>query len=191
MDEHKPRDIALLDALDSLPRTALRARAWRTVKEGRDPLEGGRSRGRWGHDGMETWYASHEEDGSVAEIHSMLSAQPVFPSKLRWLNHELEVELNDVMSLPTLPRLAALGVDVARYQAREYARTQDIADAALFLGFKALVVPSARWECTNLVVFTERTDPGQLAVIGAPKFVDWTVWRERRAAARGRTESGS
>jgi hypothetical protein len=138
---------------------------------------------------METWYASHDEDGAVAEIHSMLSAQPVFPSKVRWLTHELEVELDDVMSLPTLSKLAALGVDIARYQAREYARTQDIADAALFLGFKGLVVPSARWECTNLVAFTERADPGQLAVIGAPKLVDWTAWRERRAAVRGRPES--
>jgi len=138
---------------------------------------------------METWYASHDEDGSVAEIHSMLSAQPVFPSKVRWLTHELEVELDDVMSLPTLPQLASLGVDIARYQAREYARTQDIADAALFLGFKGLIVPSARWECTNLAAFTEHTDPGQLAVIGTPKLVDWTAWRERRAAVRRRPES--
>jgi RES domain-containing protein len=189
-DEHKPRDIALLDALDRLPKTTMSARVWRTVKDGRDPLEGGRSRGRWGHDGMETLYTSHEEDGAVAEIHSMLSAQPVFPSKLRWFTHEFEVELDDVMSLPTLRQLAELGVDAARYQAREYSRTQEIADAAVFLGFKGLVVPSARWECTNLVVFTERTDPGQLIVIGKPRLVDWTTWRERRAAARGRTENG-
>jgi hypothetical protein len=67
----------------------------------------------------------------------------------------------------------------------------DAANAVLFLGFKGLVVPSARWECNNLVVFTERTDPGQQAVIGVPKSVDWTAWRESRVAARGHTESGS
>jgi RES domain-containing protein len=157
------------------------------VKDGRDPLEGGRSRGRWGHDGMETLYTSHEEDGSVAEIHSLLSAQPVFPSKLRWLTYQVEVELEEVLSLPTLPELATLGVDTARYQTREYDRTQAIADAALFLGFAGLVVPSARWACTNLVVFTEKTGQGQLTIIGIPKLVDWTVWREHRADVRGRT----
>lgn len=186
-DEHKPRDIELLDALDRLPRTAVRSRVWRTVKDGRDPLEGGHSRGRWGHDGIETLYTSHEEQGAVAEIHSLLSAQPVFPSKVRWLTYEVEVELEEVLPLPTLPDLAALGVDTARYQAREYSRTQEIADATVFLGFKGLVVPSARWDCTNLVVFTERTDPGQLTLIGSPKPVDWTSWREHRAAVRGRT----
>jgi hypothetical protein len=68
---------------------------------------------------METLYTSHEEDGSIAEIYSLLSSQPVFPSKLRWLTHELEAELDEVLPLPTLPELAALGVDTARYAARE------------------------------------------------------------------------
>ncbi|WP_370691195.1 RES domain-containing protein [Bradyrhizobium sp.] len=68
-----------------------------------------------------------------------------------------------------------------------YSRTQEIADATVFLGFTGLVVPSARWDCTNLVVFTERTNPGQLTIIGSPKPVDWTSWREHRAAVRGRT----
>jgi hypothetical protein len=125
VDEPKPRDIDLLDALDRLPRTTIRSHVWRTVKDGRDPLEGGRSRGRWGHDGIETLYTSHDEGGSVAEIYSLLSSQPVFPSKLRWLTSELEVELDEILSLPTLPELAALGVDTARYQAREYSRTQE------------------------------------------------------------------
>jgi hypothetical protein len=185
-DPHKPRDIALLDALDRLPRTMIQTRVWRTVKDGRDPLEGGHSRGRWGHDGMETLYTSHEEDGSIAEIYSLLAMQPVFPSKLRWLTHELDVELNEVLTLSTFPELAALGVDTARYQVREYDRTQELADAALFLGFKGLVVPSARWNCTNLVAFTEKTDPDQLTVVGAPKSVDWAAWRAHRVASRGR-----
>jgi RES domain-containing protein len=179
--------MALLDALDRLPRTTIQTRAWRTVKDGRDPLEGSRSRGRWGHDGMETLYTSLEADGSVAEIHSLLSSQPVFPSKLRWFTYELDVDLNELLSLPTLPELAALGVDTARYQAREYDRTQEIADAALFLGFKGLVVPSARWDCTNLVAFTEKTDLGQLTLVDAPKLIDWAAWRGHRSASRSRT----
>jgi hypothetical protein len=178
VDAHKPRDLALLDALDNLTRSVLRQRVWRTGRNGRDALEGSKSRGRWGHDGMETLYTSHLKDGSVAEIYSLLSAQPVFPSKLQWLTYEIQVELDNVAALPTLPELARLGVDVSRYQQREYERTQDIADAALFLGFNGLVIPSARWDCTNLVVFTERIEPGQLTLLGSPDRVDWDKWRE-------------
>jgi hypothetical protein len=47
---------------------------------------------------METLYTSHEEHGSVAEIHSLLSLQPVFPSKLQWLTYEIQAELEDVAS---------------------------------------------------------------------------------------------
>lgn len=178
VDGHKPRDLALLDALDKLPRSVIRQRVWRTVRDGRDALEGSKSRGRWGHDGMETLYTSHLKDGSVAEIYALLSAQPVFPSKVQWLTYELQVELDNVATLPTLPELAGLGVDVARYQHREYERTQEIADAALFLGFDGLVIPSARWDRTNLVVFVERVGLGQMALAGPPDRVDWDRWRE-------------
>jgi hypothetical protein len=127
---------------------------------------------------METLYASHEEQGSLAEIYSLLSLQPVFPSKLEWLTHEVLAEFDGVALLPTLPELAELGVDVAKYHLREYGRTQEIADAALFLGFTGLVVPSARWHCANLVVFPEKIDPGQLTLVGSARPVDWAKWRK-------------
>jgi hypothetical protein len=176
-DQHNPRDIALLDALDALPRLSVERRVWRTVREGRDPLEGRKSRGRWGHDGMETLCTSFEEHGSVAEIYALLSLQPVFPSKVEWLNHELQVAIENVASLPTLQELAELGVDIANYRSREYGRTQEIADAALFLGFSALVVPSARWECSDLVTFTDKIERGRLALRGSPHRLDWDDWR--------------
>jgi hypothetical protein len=176
---HKPRDVVLLDALDILPRSVIQQRVWRTVRDGRDPLEGSKSRGGWGHDGIETLYASGVKDGSVAEIYSLLSAQPVFPSKPKWLTYQVQADLEGVACLPTLPALAELGVDLDRYHLREYGRTQEIADAALFLGFTGMIVPSARWDCYNLVVFTERIDPGQLVLEGTPSPVDWDEWRGR------------
>jgi len=82
-----------------------------------------------------------------------------------------------------------IGVDIDKYRSREYGRTQEIADAALFLGFSALVVPSARWECPNLVVFTEKSEPGQLTLVGSPNLVDWEEWREQlRRVTRARSE---
>jgi hypothetical protein len=191
IDGRLPRDMALLDALDRLPRRTIRRRVWRTVRKSRDPLEASRSRGRWGHDGMETLYTSHEELGSVAEIYSLLSLQPVFPSKLKWLTYEAQAEFEGVALLPTLAELADLGVDADRYHLREYGRTQEIADAALFLGFTGLVVPSARWECTNLVVFPENMEPGQLTLVGSARPVDWAETRERIRAQRRIRSGGS
>lgn len=128
---------------------------------------------------METLYTSYEEQGSVAEIHALLSLQPVFPSKLEWSTYQVQVELENVASLPNLRQLAELGVDTDKYRSREYGRTQEIADAALFLGFSGMAVSSARWECSNLVVFTERIGPGQLTLVGSPNRVDWDEWREQ------------
>jgi hypothetical protein len=128
---------------------------------------------------METLYTSHVKEGSVAEIYSLLSAQPVFPSKPKWLTYEIKAELECVASLPTLPELVELGVDLDRYHLREYDRTQEIADAAVFLGFTGMIVPSARWNCSNLIVFTEKTEPDHLVVEGAPTLVDWHEWRSR------------
>jgi hypothetical protein len=135
---------------------------------------------------METLYTAFEADGSIAEIYSLLSLQPVFPSKVQWLTYEVQAELDGVCSLPALPELAALGVDIDRYRQREYGRTQEIADAALFLGFSGLIVPSARWDCANFVAFPERLGPEHLVLVGSPDAVDWDKWR---AKVRGGSRS--
>ena len=172
--------MALLDALDVLPRTAIRQRVWRTVRQGRDPLQGSASRGRWGGDNLETLYTAQEENGAIAEIHSLLSLQPIFPSKLQWFNYEVMAEIENIASLPSLPDLAKLGVNTENYRMREYERTQEIADAAFFLGFNGLLVPNARWNCANLVIFTDRIAPGALTIVSSdqPPEIDWKKWRE-------------
>ena len=82
--------------------------------------------------------------------------------------------------LADLATLAKLGVDAARYPDRDYRRTQEIADAAFFLGFEGLIAPSARWTCLNLILFTDRVPPDQIQVVEAPEApVGWEDWRKR------------
>ena len=50
-------------------------------------------------------------------------------------------------------------------------------DAAYFLGFDGLLVPSARWDCQNLVVFTDQLAPEDMAVEESA-VVDWPAWRK-------------
>ena len=97
-----------------------------------------------------------ERDGAIAEIHALLSLQPVFPFDMRWDCYELKVRSPKTLRIADLPALEKLGVDTARYEERRYDRTQSLADAAFFLGFDGLIAPSARWACRNLMLFTSR-----------------------------------
>ena len=175
------RDLALLDALDASPREAFEGSVWRIVREGRDPLQGGRSGARWDPGTYDVLYAALERDGALTEIHFHLSRQPVFPSNVRFILSEITVRIGDVLRLPDLAALEKLGIDQNRFSELKYARTQEIGDAAQFLGFSGLMVPSARWRGLNLVLFTDRLTPDALSM-KSHEAIDWTVWRRNRIA---------
>jgi hypothetical protein len=97
--------------------------------------------------------------------------------------HRIVVRTKRTLRLANMRILEQLGVDRGRYPELLYSRTQEIGDAAYFLGFDGLIVPSARWTCHNLVLFTERLEPTDLA-IEASELVDWEAWRRERQAAK-------
>jgi hypothetical protein len=105
---------------------------------------------------FEVLYTSLERDGLLAEIGCRLSLEPVWPSRLGHELHLIEVETEGTLEFVDLDSLPAPGVDTARYLTFEYQASQTIAAAAYFLEFDSLVVPSARFRCSNLVMFTER-----------------------------------
>ena len=173
------RDLALLDALDACSREAFEGSAWRIVREGRDPLQGGPSGARWDPGTFDVLYAALTWDGALTEIHFHLSRQPVFPSNTRFILSEITVRVRDVLRLPDLPMLERLGVERGRYVELIYTRTQAIGDAAQFLGFSGLIVPSARWRGLNLVLFTDTLAPDALS-IQSQETIDWAAWRQER-----------
>ena len=182
-EARRARDLALLDAIDAFKREPFAAAVWRVVREGRDPVLGAPSRSRWCNGSFDVLYSSLERDGAIAEVHWLLSQQPVFPSKVRWSAYQIKVSATQTLRLADLPTLGRLGVDVARYRERVYERTQEIADAAYFLGFDGLVAPNARWPCANLVLFTDRLATEQIEIGGGPaEAIDWDVWRKRARA---------
>jgi RES domain-containing protein len=183
-DPRKARDLALLDAIDAFKREPFAQPVWRVAREGRDPLLGARSRSRWCNGSFDVLYASLEREGALAEVHALLSSQPVFPSKIRSFVHRIAVRASHTLRLADLPTLARLGVDTARCRERAYARTQEIADAAYFLAFDGLIAPSARFECLNLALFTDRVAPADLVLEhSGAEAIDWQAWRQR---SRGR-----
>lgn len=175
----KARDLKLLDAIDAFPREPFSGPVWRVTREGRDPLQGARSRSRWCNDSFDVLYTSLEQDGAFAEIYALLSSQPVFPSKIRAIACRISVTVSKVLRLDSLQALEPLGVDTTRYHERIYQRTQEIADAAYFLGFQGLLAPSARWNCHSLVLFTDHISPGDIQCEQCGDCpIDWDAWRK-------------
>jgi RES domain-containing protein len=181
--ERRARDLALLDALDAQPGAAFAGQVWRIVRQGRDPVQGYPAGARWDPGLFDVIYTSLAREGALAEIHFHLSRQPVFPSKLISVLHRISVRTARTLRLADAAALEPLGVAAARYGDLDYQRTQEIGDAAFFLGFDGLIVPSARWDCQNLVLFTDRFGPGDFAV-EAGEVVDWPAWRREAAGLR-------
>jgi hypothetical protein len=154
------RDLRLLDAIDAFKREPFSQPVWRVAREGRDPILGAPSMSRWCNGTFDVLYTSLEREGAIAEIYTLLSMQPVSPSKIRLYVHRLTVSAQRTIRLADLATLSKLGVDVNRYRERDDSSTQPIADATYFLGFDGLIAPSARWECLNAVLFTDQISAG-------------------------------
>lgn len=175
------RDLALIDALDACERRTHASDCWRAVPEGRDPLQGGPSRSRWCDGTFDILYTSLERDGAIAEIDAFLRLQPVFPSKKTFSLFSLHARTNRTLRIADMRMLAGLGVDIARYKDGDYVRTAAIAETAHFLDYDGLIAPSARCDCFNFMLFTERvaSDAIELAA-GEAQQIDFTEWRKGR-----------
>jgi RES domain-containing protein len=179
----KARDPALLDALEISAPIQFTGAVWRAVRQGRDVLMPGRPGGRWDDQSFDILYASAAADGAVSEMrHHLMRGQPVMPSNIQFQLYELGCSLAKTLRLADLDALTALGVDTSRYgvlsydqQAREYPRTQDIGEAACFLGFDGLIAPSARSAALDVMLFNEALLPNALGVLKNHGPIDWSV----------------
>lgn len=175
-ESRRPRDLALLDALDRLERVSINQTVWRAVRQGRDPLIGSAPAGRWDPGVFDVLYTSFERDGAIAELHFHLSRQPVFPSKVQFTVNEIEVRTSSTLRFVDLNELKPLGVDIEDYAKILDGRTQEIGDAAAFLGFDGIVAPSARWQCFYLVIFSDRIAPADIE-LKRSSMIDFASWR--------------
>ncbi len=171
-------DRLLLDSLEALSPEAFSGPVWRVTSEGRDPLRGSTSSGRWA--APETFcvlYTSLADQGAIAEIGFRLSLEPVWPSRLRHELHSIDAETSKTLRFADLNALQPHGVDTRRFGTFDYAATQAIGAAAYFLEFDGLIVPSARASALNVVLFTDRLEMQTALTVIETKLVDWDAWR--------------
>ena len=116
-----------------------------------------------------------DRDGAIAEVDAWLiemTPRPDRPIRV----HQIRVELINRIAIETMAQLGGLGVDVGRFTDRSYHRTREIGDAANFLGFDGMLVPSARWPCMNLVMFLGNHDARQKLEVTESVVMDWANW---------------
>lgn len=189
MVERRARDLDLLDLLDAHEGVAFEGDVWRIVREERAALQGYPAAARWDPGSFDVLYTSLSREGALAEIHFHLSRQPVFPSKMRSVIHRVAVRTRRTLRIADLGALAALGITRESHATLAYERSQEIGDAAAFLGFDGILAPSARWPCQNLVLFVDRLAPEDLTVRDSEP-VDWEAWRARNASRASQAPSG-
>ena len=159
------RDQTLLDALEKVRQQPYNGIVWRSVREGRDPIACWRSGGRWDDGTFDVLYTSQTREAALEERRfHLFQGQPIPPSKVRYELFELRVSLEAAMVFDGLDQLAALGLNISGYgqlsyieREQEYPRSQEIAEACMFLGADGILVPSARDQASNnLVMFCDQ-----------------------------------
>lgn len=178
-EERRARDPELLDVLEAHIGVAFTGDVWRVVRDGRDVLQGHASKSRWDPGTFDVLYTSLQREGALAEIYFHLNSQPVFPSKLTSVIWRISVATKRTLKFADLAALAQLGITSESYSSLSYERTQEIADAASFLGFDGIIAPSARSASQNLVLFRDRFSVEEL-LVRESEAVDWGAFAVER-----------
>lgn len=177
----KRRDAGLIDAIEAVAPVPYSGTVWRVVRDGRDPAACARSGGRWDDGTFDVLYTAEMRAGAIAEMKfHLMRGQPVMPSRVSYRLYEIGAAMERALKLLSLEALGRLGLDTRRYgqlsyeeKQAEYPRSQDIAEAAHFLEFDGLVVPSARHPCLNVILFCDRLPAGAIAKRADHGPVNW------------------
>jgi RES domain-containing protein len=170
-------DPVLIDRLSELSVEAFAGEVFRAIRKSLDPLAFSTRAGRWGRDGgVAVLYTSLTREGALAEIGFHWSRLTPLPTKPAVL-HRLRVTTKSTLRL-IRAQLPAFGVDPARFGELNYIHTQEIGEAVAFLGHDGLIVPSARWDCDNLVLFNDnQAIESELEVVTSEE-IDWLAWSQ-------------
>jgi hypothetical protein len=169
---HDPR---LIDLLTKLPTQTFAGDVFRATRRSLDPTTPSTSGGRWApQDGPAVLYTSLERNGALAEIAfhwSSFNPRPTKPAIVHRLGVQSDRSLKLIRS-----DLDTLGVQTEYYEDPNYRRTQEIGAVVAFIGCDGLIVPSARWSCENLILFTDNLAMSTGLEIKDFEEVDWQSW---------------
>lgn len=169
-------DPDLLETLSGFESREFGGAVYRACRMNLDPLAFSSQGGRWARpQTTSVLYTSFERDGALAEVcyhWSLFTPLPTKPANV----HTLAVTANSCLRL-LKGELGILGVSAESLGQFPYPRTQEIGSAVAFLEHDGLIVPSARWDCHNLILFQEHhsLEECQLEVVSTEE-VNWQEW---------------
>jgi RES domain-containing protein len=145
-------DPALLDAIESLGTEQLDdVTVWRHMFNDNPPELSNTRGARWNPPGLAAIYTSLARDTAIAEGQHAMDSQPLRPRARRYV-YELRVSAKRALRI-NMSDLQALGLNPDDLESLDFTACQRIAAHASFLEYDALIVPSARADGTNLVIF--------------------------------------
>ena len=169
------RDPDLLEHLERCVQQAFVGTVYRVVWAERSPLQGSSvARGRWNSpdSGFEVLNTSLEAEGAAAEFEAFWSLFEQRPDRTA-LNWKLRVRLRRVINMD-FESLEELGVQRTEYTSRQYVRTREISDGLNYLGCDGLIVPSARYDGENLIVYMQNLNRDCLLEEEEPSTFTWS-----------------
>ena len=182
-------DRSLLDRLSQIRPERFQGEAFRATGKSVNPIAPSLNGGRWalppgGDVGAFVLYTSLQKEGALAEVCSFLAQLTPIPKARNLKVARLAVTASHVARL-TWQQMSALGIDAERYGERDYGRTQEIGAAFAFLEFDGLIVPSARWNCDNLVLFTGNHALSETLEVRDIEEVEWRQWAQQNSIISG------
>lgn len=170
-------DPDLLERLSAFKTERFEGEVFRATRRNLDPSAESTNGGRWAPRGaVPVLYTSLLREGALAEIAYHWSQLTPLPSKSA-LVHCLGVSVQQSLRL-IRDDLNELQVDTQQYESVNYHRTQEIGAAVAFLGCDGLIIPCARWDCENLVLFMENYALTSRLDVLRSEEVDWQAWAQ-------------
>jgi RES domain-containing protein len=121
---------------------------------------------RWNPSGVAAIYAGAARATALAEADHMIEMQPVRPRAKRTM-WQLDVNLARVADLTDPALLERLGLTAADLASVDFTECQRVGAAIASAGFEAMLVPSARAEGVNLVLFANALESGRAIAVKA------------------------
>jgi len=153
-------DRELLDALQSLGSAVWQGLVYRHMFANYPPLLENRRGARWNPPDVPAIYTSLERQTVLAEAEHHIASQPLLPRAARTV-YTIRASLSSVLDLRDPERLARVGLQLQSLADTNWSRCQLVGGATEFLGHDGLLIPSARAQGTNLVIFPNRRDPAE------------------------------
>lgn len=145
-------DPDLLDAMERLGSESFEGvTVWRHMFNDNPPELSNTRGARWNPAGLAAIYTSEERETAIAEGQHAIDLQPLRPRARRYV-YELRVSARKVLRIRPAD-FSVLGLDPSDLASDDHAACQRVGAHAAFLGYDAIVVPSARRDGSNVIIF--------------------------------------